>query len=66
MVSHGRRSIAIEVEAASRFAGGDLSGLRAFLARTPEAVAGVLAYNGEEAVALGDDLWAVPLGLLLS
>jgi len=29
-------------------------------------VAGVLCYNGTEAVRLGERLWALPLGLVLS
>jgi hypothetical protein len=66
VITHGRRSVAVEVKAGSRFSRKALSGLEAFLARTPEAAAGVLAYNGEEAVALGDRLYAVPVGLLLS
>jgi predicted AAA+ superfamily ATPase len=66
VVTVGRRVFAIEVKAGSRFGRGDLAGLRSFLAKTPGATAGVLAYNGSEAVALGDELYAVPLGLLLS
>ena len=44
---------------------GDLSGLRAFLERTPACVAAVLAYNGKEAVKLGERLFAIPIGQLL-
>lgn len=66
VVSTPRHAIAIEVKAASRFSRRDLRGLEAFKAKTPECRAGVLAYNGGEAVALGDDLFAIPLGLLLS
>ena len=44
----------------------DLSGLRAFAAATPALVAGLMAYNGTEAVRLEGKLHAVPLGLLLS
>jgi len=43
----------------------DLSGLRAFLERTPACAAAVLAYNGKEAVKLDERLFAIPLGLLL-
>ncbi len=59
-------AIAVEVKAASRFKKRDLRGLTAFKAKTRECRAGILAYNGSEAVALGDDLYAIPLGLLLS
>jgi uncharacterized protein len=61
-----RRCVAIEAKAASRFSERDTSALRAFLHKTPGAVAGVLAYNGHEVAPLGDRVFAVPLGLLLS
>ena len=66
VIAAGRRSLAIEVKAASRFDDGDLAGLRAFAAATPGGAAQVLAYNGTEAVSLGDRLYAIPLALLLS
>jgi predicted AAA+ superfamily ATPase len=66
VVAERRSVVGIEVKAAARFNGGDLSGLRAFLAHTPEAMAGILAYDGDEAVSLGNRLYAVPLGLLVS
>lgn len=66
VITAGRSSIAIEVKAATRFGDRDLAGLRAFVGTTPEARAGVLAYNGREAVPLGSNLYAIPLGLLLS
>lgn len=66
VVASGRRALAIEVKAASRFGERDLKGLRAFLARTPEARAGILAYNGSEAVTVGENLFAIPLSVLLS
>jgi predicted AAA+ superfamily ATPase len=66
VLASGRRCVAIEVKAASRFFGRDTSALRTFLDNTPGAVAGVLAYNGHEVAPLGDRLFAVPLGLLLS
>jgi uncharacterized protein len=66
ILADGARSLAIEVKASGRFDGRDLAGLRTFLARHSEAVGGILAYNGREAVSLGDKLWAIPLGLLLS
>jgi predicted AAA+ superfamily ATPase len=66
VIEDGRRVLAIEVKAATRWGAGDLSGLRAFLDRTPECMAGVLAYNGERAANLGGGLWAVPMGWLLA
>jgi len=66
VVTVGRQVFAIEVKAGGRFGRGDLAGLRAFMSKTEGATAGVLAYNGSEALTLGDGLFAVPLGLLLS
>lgn len=66
VIEVGRRVFGIEVKAATRWSEGDLSGLRAFLERTPACVAGVLAYNGKEAVKLGERLWAIPMGQLLA
>jgi predicted AAA+ superfamily ATPase len=66
VITHGRRAIALEIKSGSRFGQNDLAGLRFLLAKTPHIVAGVLAYNGTEAVALGEKLFAIPLGLVLS
>jgi predicted AAA+ superfamily ATPase len=66
VVSSGRRTVAIEVKAATRFGDRDLAGLRALAAATPGLGAGILAYNGREALQIGERLFAVPLGLLLS
>ncbi len=66
VVEVGRDCIAIEVKAAERWDSHDLSGLRAFLNAAPRCRAAILAYNGSEAVALGDRLWAIPVGMLLS
>ena len=60
-----RQVVGIEIKVASRWSENDLSGLQAFLERTPACVAGVLAYNGREAVKLADRLFAIPLGRLL-
>jgi hypothetical protein len=60
-----REIIGIEVKAATRWSKGDLSGLRAFLERTPDCIAAVLAYNGKESVKLDDRLFAILLGQLL-
>lgn len=66
VIELGRKVFAIEVKAATRWHESDLSGLRAFAARTPSCVAAVLAYNGGEAVKLDGKLFAIPLGHLLS
>jgi predicted AAA+ superfamily ATPase len=61
-----RNVIAVEVKAATRWSTGDLTGLRAFVDRTPGCVAAVLAYNGREAIKLDGKLWAIPLWHLLA
>ncbi|MBM3524117.1 MAG: ATP-binding protein [Alphaproteobacteria bacterium] len=66
VIEADRKVVAIEIKAATRWSPGDLSGLRAFLERTPACIAGVLAYNGREAVKLEDRLWAIPIGHLLA
>jgi predicted AAA+ superfamily ATPase len=65
VIEHNRKVVAIEVKAATRWTERDLSGLRAFLERTPDCRAAVLAYNGNEAVKLGERLWVIPMGHLL-
>ena len=66
IIEVGRNCLAIEVKSSARWQKKDLSGLEAFLAATPHCVAGVLCYNGTEAVQLGERLWPLPLGLVLS
>lgn len=66
VISLGRQVVAIEVKAGSAIADSDLVGLRAFAGTTPGFAMGLLAYNGSELLSLGDGLYAVPLGLLLS
>jgi predicted AAA+ superfamily ATPase len=66
IIEVGRSCLAMEVKSSTRWQKNDLSGLEAFLAVTPHCVAGVLCYNGREAVRLGERLWALPLGLVLS
>jgi predicted AAA+ superfamily ATPase len=65
VIEVGRNVFAIEVKAATRWGASDLSGLRAFLDRTPACIAAVLAYNGKESVKLDERLFAIPLGKLL-
>jgi predicted AAA+ superfamily ATPase len=66
VVSQGHSVIGIEVKAASHFGERDLAGLKAFKDQTPGVRSGILAYNGTEALSLGNDLYAIPLSLLLS
>jgi predicted AAA+ superfamily ATPase len=65
VIEMGRKVFAFEIKAATRWTDSDLSGLRAFLERTPACVAAVPAYNGKEAVKLDERLFAIPLGQLL-
>jgi len=65
VIEYDRKVCAIEIKAATRWTEKDLSGLRTFLSRTPNCEKAVLAYNGEEAVNLGEKLWAIPMGKLL-
>jgi len=44
----------------------DLAGLNAFLKATPHCNAAILCQNGEDAVKLGERLWALPINLILS
>jgi predicted AAA+ superfamily ATPase len=66
VIDTGRKVVAVEVKAGTRWDARDLSGLRAFVERTPACTAAVLAYNGREAVKLDGKLWAIPLGHLLA
>ncbi len=66
VVESGRECVAIEVKGSPRWEDKDLSALKVFLASTPHCTLGILAYNGTEAVKLGERLWALPLGLVLS
>lgn len=43
-----------------------VTGVRQAGKTTPEARAGILACNGTEALAVGQNLYAIPIGLLLS
>lgn len=66
LIELGRRVMAVEVKAVTRWNENDLSGLRAFLDRTPTCVAAVLAYNGREPVKFAEKLYAIPMGHLLA
>jgi len=66
VIESGKKVLAIEVKAASRWSDKDLASLRVFLDRTPQCIAAVLAYNGEKPAQLGERLFCIPMGLLLS
>ncbi len=66
IIEVGRRCLAIEVKSAPRWTERDLWGLRAFLQSTPHCIGAILAYNGTEAVSLGERLWAIPVDQLLA
>lgn len=66
VVEASRKVVAFEVKAATRWSENELSGLRAFLARTPACIAAVLVYNGRKAVKLDERLWAIPMAQLLA
>ncbi len=56
----------IEAKAGTRWENKDLSGRRSFLASSPHCVAGILVYNGTEAVKIDDKLWKIPISTVLS
>ena len=66
VIEAGGKAWAIEIKAASRWSDSDVSGLSAFVDRTPQCVAAILAYNGTSVVPLGKKLWAIPLGHVLA
>ncbi len=66
VLEHGRKLVAVEVKATGRLNMDDTRSLRDFVRRTPDCVAGVLTYFGEEVMPLEDKLWAVPLHGLLA
>jgi predicted AAA+ superfamily ATPase len=66
VIESGRACIALEFKSASRWHGRDLAGLKAFLSATPHCRAAILCHNGEATVRLGEKLWALPTGLVLS
>ncbi len=66
IIEAGRKCLAIEVKASSQWSDRDLSGLKAFLSSTPNCIASILAYNGSEAVRIGEKIFAIPLDALLS
>jgi hypothetical protein len=66
VIESGNNCIALELKTAARWQEKNLSGLKAFLKTTPHCKAGIICYNGQEAVKLGKKLWALPVSLVLS
>jgi predicted AAA+ superfamily ATPase len=66
VIESAGRVYALEIKLATRWSDSDLSGLRAFLDRTPQCEAAILAYNGRSVASLSPKLWAIPLGHLLA
>jgi len=66
VIEYGGECMALEMKSGTRWGERELSGLKAFLAQTPHCKAAILAYNGDSAVRLGERLWAIPLGMVLS
>lgn len=66
VIDSGRACIALDLKSAARWHDRDLAGLKAFLSATPHCKAAILCHNGEDAVKLGERLWALPAGLVLS
>jgi len=66
IIEAGRSCMALELKSAARWQKRDLAGLNAFLKSTPHCKAGILCHNGEDAVKLGEKLWALPTSFILS
>jgi len=66
VIEAGRECLAVEVKSGSRWGDRELTGLRAFIERTPRCRAAILAHAGDSAVRLDDRLWAIPLATVLS
>jgi uncharacterized protein len=66
IIETGRRTIAIEVKSGSRWKEKDLQGLKAYLSGNKNCAGGLLAYNGSDVLKIDKNIWAVPIGLLLS
>jgi uncharacterized protein len=58
--------LAVEVKAGSRLASRDLKGLETLLTLERSCKAGLVCYQGETVLRLGERLWAVPAGHLLN
>jgi uncharacterized protein len=61
-----RETLAIEVKNGSRINKSDMAGLNAFMSSSKNCRAGILAYNGTDVIRISDNLWGVPITLLLN
>ena len=66
IIEEGNSCIAIEIKSGTRWTDRDLAGLRAFISATPHCKGAILAYNGTDAVSLGQKLWALPVASVIS
>ena len=66
VVDTKEQAVGIEVKASEVLRAEDIKSVRAFKESTADCRLCILAYNGLEVVNLGEGIWAVPLGLLLS
>ena len=66
VIEEGNSCIAIEIKSGTRWTDRDLAGLRAFISATPHCKGAILAYNGTDAVSLGQRLWALPVASVIS
>ena len=64
IIEHGRSVVAMECKLSHRVTHHDARHLRLFKELHPECVAAAVVYTGEEVVALGRGVWAVPWTLL--
>ena len=66
VIEAGRACMALEIKSETKWDEKDLASLKAFLSSTPQCKIAILGYNGKDPVRLGDRIWALPLGLILS
>jgi len=66
VIEAGGKCLALEVKSGARWNDRDLSGLKAFLTATPHCQAAIIAHNGSDTVKLGEKIWAMPIGMVLS
>jgi len=60
------KTVAIEVKNSSRWQRDDLTGIQAYLASDKKCLGAILAYNGRDVLKISNNIWAVPINLLLS
>lgn len=65
VIEHGRRMVACEIKMSETVGFGDAEGLRALLSEHSKTAVGVVIYRGNEITSLGENIVALPLGLIL-